>query len=49
MKLSAHGLRLFGKIAPGFEQIDAAVRLFEDRRPGPQTLVVSTVPSFAAC
>ncbi|RWN01311.1 MAG: LysR family transcriptional regulator [Mesorhizobium sp.] len=49
VKLSAHGLRLFGKIAPGFEQIDAAVRLFEDRRPGPQTLVVSTVPSFAAC
>jgi len=49
VKLSAHGLRLFGKIAPGFEQIDAAVRLFEDRRPGPQTLVISTVPSFAAC
>jgi len=49
VKLSAHGLRLFGKVAPGFEQIDAAVQLFEDRRPGPRSLVVSTTPSFAAC
>lgn len=49
VKLSAHGLRLFGKVAPGFEQIDAAVQLFEDRRPGPHSLVVSTTPSFAAC
>lgn len=49
VKLSAHGLRLFGKIAPGFEQIDAAVQLFEDRRPRPRSLVVSTTPSFAAC
>ncbi|NBB49035.1 LysR family transcriptional regulator [Rhizobium sp. CRIBSB] len=49
VKLSAHGLRLFGKLAPGFEQIDAAVQLFEDRRPGPRSLVVSTTPSFAAC
>lgn len=49
VKLSAHGLRLFGKIASGFEQIDAAVRLFEDRRPGPRSLIVSTTPSFAAC
>lgn len=48
VKLSAHGLRLFGKVAPGFEQIDSAVRLFEDRRPGPRSLVVSTTPSFAA-
>lgn len=49
VKLSAHGLRLFGKVAPGFEQIDAAVQLFEDRRPSPRSLVVSTTPSFAAC
>lgn len=49
VKLSAHGLRLFGKVAPGFEQIDAAVQLFEDRRPGPRSLVVSTTPSFASC
>lgn len=49
VKLSAHGLRLFGQVAPGFEQIDAAVQLFEDRRPGPRSLVVSTTPSFAAC
>ncbi|MAU21589.1 MAG: LysR family transcriptional regulator [Martelella sp.] len=49
VKLSAHGLRLFGKVAPSFEQIDAAVQLFEDRRPGPRSLVVSTTPSFAAC
>lgn len=49
VKLSAHGLRLFGKVAPGFEQIDGAVRLFEDRRPGPRSLVISTTPSFAAC
>ncbi|MCM2439428.1 LysR family transcriptional regulator [Agrobacterium vitis] len=49
VRLSTHGLLLFGQIAPGFEQIDAAVHLFEDRRPGPQTLVISTVPSFAAC
>lgn len=49
VKLSAHGLRLFGKVAPSFEQIDAAVQLFEDRRPGPRSLVVSTTPSLAAC
>lgn len=49
VKLSAHGLRLFSRIAPGFEQIDAAVQVFEDRRPGPRSLVVSTTPSFAAC
>lgn len=49
VKLSPHGLRLFGKVAPGFEQIDAAVQLFEDRRPGPRSLVVSTTPSLAAC
>jgi LysR family glycine cleavage system transcriptional activator len=49
VKLSAHGLRLFGKVAPAFEQIDAAVQLFEDRRPEPRSLVVSTTPSFAAC
>lgn len=49
VKLSAHGLRLFGKVAPAFEQIDAAVQLFEDRRSGPRSLVVSTTPSLAAC
>lgn len=49
VKLSAQGLRLFSKIAPGFELIDAAVQLFEDRRPRPRSLVVSTTPSFAAC
>lgn len=49
VKLTPDGLRLFGRIAPGFEEIDAAVRMFEDRKPGPTTLVVSTTPSFAAC
>lgn len=49
VKLSPDGLRLFNRIAPGFEEIDAAVRMFEDRKPGPTTLVVSTTPSFAAC
>lgn len=49
VKLSAHGLRLFSGIAPGFEQIDAAVQSFEDRRPRPRSLVVSTTPSLAAC
>jgi LysR family transcriptional regulator, glycine cleavage system transcriptional activator len=49
VRLSAHGVRLFGKIAPGFEQIDVAVQIFEDRRPSPRSLVVSTTPSFAAC
>lgn len=49
VKLSPEGLRLFSRIAPGFEQIDAAVRLFDERKPGPATLVVSTTPSFAAC
>jgi len=49
VRLSAHGLRLFGDVAPGFERIDAAVDLFENRRPGPRSLVVSTTPSFASC
>ncbi|WP_319519888.1 LysR substrate-binding domain-containing protein [uncultured Martelella sp.] len=49
VKLSAHGLRLFNMVAPGFEQIDAAVQVFEDRRAKPRSLVVSTTPSFAAC
>jgi LysR family glycine cleavage system transcriptional activator len=49
VKLSPPGLRLFGKIAPGFEQIDDAVQLFRDRKPGPQSLIVSTTPSLAAC
>jgi LysR family glycine cleavage system transcriptional activator len=49
VKLPAHGLRLYGKITTSFEQIDAAVQLFEGRRPGPETLVISTTPSFAAC
>ncbi|TNB48251.1 LysR family transcriptional regulator [Martelella lutilitoris] len=47
IKLSPDGLRLFGKIAPGFEQIDSAVALFGDRRTRP--LVITTTPSFAAC
>ncbi|GJE28545.1 LysR substrate-binding domain-containing protein [Methylobacterium organophilum] len=47
--LSAHGRRLLGEIASSFELIDAAVQLFEHRRPGPSSLVVSTTPSFAAC
>ncbi|TCQ02192.1 LysR family glycine cleavage system transcriptional activator [Rhizobium sp. PP-F2F-G36] len=49
VRLSAHGIRLFAKIAPGFEEIDAAVDLFDDRRPATNTLVISTTPSFAAC
>ncbi|MBW8637917.1 LysR family transcriptional regulator [Hoeflea sp. WL0058] len=49
VKLSAHGLRLFGEVAPAFTQIDAAVQLLDDRRPGPRSLVVSTTPSLAAC
>lgn len=49
VRLSADGLRLYAKIATAFEQIDAAVQLFDGRRPGPETLVISTVPSFAAC
>ena len=49
VKLSAQGLRLFGEIAPAFEQIDAAVDLFGWHRPSPHSLVVSTTPSFAAC
>jgi Transcriptional regulator len=49
VKLTTQGLRLFGKVAPSFEQIDAAVQLFENRRPRPHSLVVSTTPSFAAC
>lgn len=49
VRLSADGLRLYAKIALAFEQIDAAVQLFDERRPGPETLVISTVPSFAAC
>lgn len=47
--LSVHGRRLFGEIASGFEQIDAAVAGFVPRRPEPRPLVVSTTPSFAAC
>ena len=49
VRLSVDGLRLYAKIVPAFEQIDAAVQLFDGRRPGPETLVISTVPSFAAC
>lgn len=49
VRLSADGLRLYAKIAPAFEQIDTAVQLFDGRRPVPETLVISTVPSFAAC
>jgi len=49
VRLSANGLRLYANIAPAFEAIDAAVQLFDGRRPGPETLVISTVPSFAAC
>jgi LysR family glycine cleavage system transcriptional activator len=49
VKLSAQGLRLFAQLAPGFEQIDAALQLFEDRRSGSRSLVVSTTPSFATC
>ena len=49
IKLSPSGLRLFAGIAPGFEQIETAVQLMDDRRPGPRSLVVSTTPSFAAC
>lgn len=49
VRLSADGLRLYAKIAPAFEQIDAAVQLFDGRQPGRKTLVISTVPSFAAC
>ena len=49
VKLSPQGLQLFRRIAPGFAQIDAAVDLFEGRRPGPRSLVVSTTPSFATC
>ncbi|TCQ13609.1 LysR family glycine cleavage system transcriptional activator [Rhizobium sp. PP-CC-3G-465] len=49
VRLSTDGLRLYAKIAPAFEQIDDAVQLFDGRRPGPETLVISTVPSFAAC
>lgn len=49
VRLSADGLRLFTKIAPAFQEIDEAIQLFDGRRPGPKTLVISTVPSFAAC
>ncbi|WP_029062871.1 LysR substrate-binding domain-containing protein [Labrenzia sp. DG1229] len=49
VKLSTHGLHLFVTVAPSFEQIDAAVQYFEDRRPGPRSLIVSTTPSLAAC
>ncbi|ACB82869.1 transcriptional regulator, LysR family [Methylorubrum populi BJ001] len=49
VRLSAHGLRLFAELVPGFEQIDDAVQRLEDRRPRPRSLVVSTTPSFAAC
>lgn len=49
VKLSTHGQRLFSKLAPGFEQIDAAIHLLEASRQSPRSLVVSTTPSFAAC
>lgn len=49
VRLSTDGLRLYANIAPAFDQIDAAVPLFDGRRPGPETLVISTVPSFATC
>jgi len=51
IKLSAQGLRLYGRIAPGFEQIESGLSLFDGRARGGQgtTLVISTTPSFAAC
>lgn len=49
IRLTREGLLLYGNLAPGFRQIDEAVSLFADRRPGPETLAVTTTPSFAAC
>jgi LysR family glycine cleavage system transcriptional activator len=49
VQLSVHGLRLHDKVAPGFEQIDAAVELFEVGQPAARSLIVSTTPSFATC
>jgi len=51
IKLSPQGLRLYGRMAPGFEQIEAGVSLFDGRGSGGQgtTVVISTTPSFAAC
>ncbi|OCW58163.1 LysR substrate-binding domain-containing protein [Hoeflea olei] len=49
VKLTPQGLRLFGMIAPGFEQIDTAVQAFYDRRPNLRSLVISTTPALASC
>ncbi|MER9216727.1 hypothetical protein NKI54_32890 [Mesorhizobium sp. M0663] len=49
IKLTAEGLLLYGNLAPGFQQVDDAISLFADRRPGPETLIVTTTPTFAAC
>ncbi|RWL94331.1 MAG: LysR family transcriptional regulator [Mesorhizobium sp.] len=49
IKLTREGLLLYGNLAPGFQQIDDAISLFADRRPGPETLIVTTTPTFAAC
>lgn len=49
IRLTREGLLLYGNLAPGFRQIDDALHAFTERRPGPDTLVVSTTPSFAAC
>ncbi|MET3524527.1 LysR substrate-binding domain-containing protein [Mesorhizobium abyssinicae] len=49
IKLTREGLLLYGDLAPAFRQIDDAVSSFADRRPGPETLAVTTTPTFAAC
>ncbi|WP_137135466.1 LysR substrate-binding domain-containing protein [Rhizobium sp. FKY42] len=49
VKLSTQGLRLFDKLKSGFEQIEAALQMFEVRGPRSRSLVVSTTPSFASC
>lgn len=49
VRLSADGLRLYGKIAPAFEQIEGALQHFDNRRSNSASLVISTTPSLAAC
>lgn len=49
IKLTREGVRLFASLSAGFQQIDDAMARFTERRTGPDTLVVSTTPSFAAC
>lgn len=47
--LTEHGYRLLASINKPFQEIEGAVASFHYGQPRNQTLVVTTVPSFAAC